>query len=432
MIFSKSTYLTLFLVTICLISYSPDTGAEGFELLGSIPSSNGLYYTTMAPQGDYIAMGDQRSPGAGIDIIFVGDPENMAVVGQLHTGHMTYQLAWDGDYIYAPASWDGLYIYDVSDFDNIVPVADTSFGESITIVAIRDNIALVSGSISGSNSMYSINIQDPHNPQVVWSSNELGCDYMVLGDSIAYAFRDYNDVILIDISNPENPQEISRFQPLDVNGMCVSPDERYLYLTGQRDGLIIYNIENPESPYFVSHTPLPNNDWCIDVCVNQKNPDILFISAYIDGLWAVDVTDPEQPVPLNHYMPTVASHYVMSYHDILFHTINNSLLAFDFTEEVTDISDLDPGTPTDLFLSQNYPNPFNGTTLIEYNLSTKGFVLLEIFDLVGRKVQTIIDENQSAGLNTVYWDAGKYTSGVYFYKLTHENGSLTRRLTLLK
>lgn len=428
MIFSKSACLTLFLVAICLVSYSPDTRAEGFDLLGSIPSSNGLYYTTMAPQGDFIAMGDQRSPGAGIDIISVGDLENMVVVGQLSTGHMTYQLAWDGDYIYAPASWDGLYIYDVSDFDNIAPIADTSFGESITVVAIRDNFAL----LGGSNIMYSVNIQDPHNPQVVWSSNTLGCSYMVLGETIAYAFRNYIDVILIDISDLENPQEISRFQPLDVNGMCISPDERYIYLTGQRDGLIIYNIENPESPYFISHTPLPNNDWCIDVCVNQKNPDILFISAYIDGLWAVDVSDPEQPVPLHHYMPTGQSHYVMSYQDVLFHTIYNSLLALDFTEAVTDISDHDPGTPIDLFLSQNYPNPFNGTTRIEYNLSSDGFVLLEIFDLVGRKVQTIINGTQSAGLNTVYWDTGDCPSGVYFYKLTHENRSLARRLTLLK
>lgn len=425
---SKLLYSAIALSAIFFVSFSTIARPEGFELIGSIPSSNGLYYTRMAPQGDYIAMGDQRSPGVGIDIIYVGDPENMIEVGHVHTGHMTYQLAWSGNYIYSPASWDGLFVYDVTDLDNIVLVADTSFGESMHVVAIRGDIAIV----GGSNNLYSIDIRNPYSPQVIWSSNALGCSYLVLGDSVAYAYKLYNDVILIDISDPESPQEISRFRPLDVNGLCPSQDERYLYLTGQRDGIIIYDIGDPESPRLISQTPLPYNDWCIDVCVSEKYPHVLFVSAYIDGLWAVDVSDPEQPVPLHHYRPPAQDHYVMSYHDILFHTIYNSLLAFEYTPEGTDIDDQYPEIATEFSLSQNYPNPFNAATIIEYSLPSDGYTILEIYDIVGRKIETLRRGIEIAGQKSITWDARDFPSGIYFYKLSHKDRTLAKPLIFVK
>lgn len=427
---SKLFYSAIALSAIFFVSFSTIARSEGFELIGSIPSSNGLYYTTMAPQGDYIAMGDQRSPGAGIDIIYVGDPENMTEVGHVHTGHMTYQLAWSGNYIYSPASWDGLFIYDVTDLDNIVLAADTSFGEHIGVVAIRGDIAIV----GGSNNLYSIDISNPYNPQVIWSSNALGCSYLVLGDSIAYAYRLYDDVILIDISDPESPQEISRFRPLDVNGLCPSQDERYLYLTGQRDGIIIYDISDPESPRFISQTPLPYNDWCIDVCVSEKYPHILFVSAYIDGLWAVDVSDPENPIPLHNYNSSLWSCYVISKDDVVFHTIADSMLALWFDTDIfSGFQDNYDGSIVEGFsLSQNYPNPFNAATIIEYSLPSDGYTILEIYDIAGRKIETLRRGIEIAGQKSITWDARDFPSGIYFYKLSHKDGILAKPLILVK
>lgn len=80
------------------------------------------------------------------------------------------------------------------------------------------------------------------------------------------------------------------------------------------------------------------------------------------------------------------------------------------------------GLPGSFELHQNYPNPFNPTTTIEYDLNNSGQVNLEIFDITGRKIKTLINEHKSAGNYKVIWngitDTGlKASSGVYFYHL---------------
>ncbi len=426
----KSVYIFAFLLAIFgltgLTSSLPvATGAE-FELVGSIPSTRGLYYTTMAPQGDYIAMGDQRSPGAGIDIISVADPGNMVLVGHIRTNHMTYQLAWSDDFVYAPASWDGLLIYDVSDFHDISLASDTSFGEHIGVVAIRGTVALV----GGSNHMYTMDISDPYIPHLIWSSGALGCSHIVLGDSLAYTI--YSQVIIMDISLPSYPEEISRFDCYLVNGIAVDESERYLYLTAGDRGLIIYDIDDPLSPQLLSITQVPNGAWCIDVCHSEKYPNIVFVSAYTGGLWAMDVSDPRSPVATAHYSPQQQSHYVISYQDIVFHTVYNSLLAFRYLPDETGTFEGLQGSPSDISLGQNYPNPFNATTVIRYALPEPGEVKIEIFDILGRLVETLVDEKQQAGYHRVTWEASVYCSGMYFYRIQAGEFAGTRKIVLLR
>jgi len=83
-------------------------------------------------------------------------------------------------------------------------------------------------------------------------------------------------------------------------------------------------------------------------------------------------------------------------------------------------------------LSQNYPNPFNATTIISYGLPTSCYVRLEIFNALGQRVDTIVDEFQQAGNKVVGWDASKISSGIYFYKLTAGDYTETRRMMLVK
>ena len=68
-------------------------------------------------------------------------------------------------------------------------------------------------------------------------------------------------------------------------------------------------------------------------------------------------------------------------------------------------------------LAQNYPNPFNPVTKIAYAIPQPGFVTLKVYDMVGREVQTLVNEFQSAGRYTFDFDGRKLATGVYFYKL---------------
>jgi len=88
--------------------------------------------------------------------------------------------------------------------------------------------------------------------------------------------------------------------------------------------------------------------------------------------------------------------------------------------------------PSEFALSQNYPNPFNPTTLIKYDLPVDCQVRLEVYNILGQKVTTLIDGKQRAGYKTARWDASTFSSGIYFYRLQAGDFVETRKMILLK
>ncbi|MBL0062177.1 MAG: T9SS type A sorting domain-containing protein [bacterium] len=91
-----------------------------------------------------------------------------------------------------------------------------------------------------------------------------------------------------------------------------------------------------------------------------------------------------------------------------------------------------PELPTEFSLSQNYPNPFNPETVIEFALPNAGQTKLKVFDITGREVVTLVDEQLTAGNHRALFDGSRLASGVYFYSLRTANQSLTRKMVLLK
>ena len=88
--------------------------------------------------------------------------------------------------------------------------------------------------------------------------------------------------------------------------------------------------------------------------------------------------------------------------------------------------------PTEFNLSQNYPNPFNPSTKIEFSIPEASDVRLEVFNMLGQKVQTLKNERMAAGYYSVVFEAGGLSSGVYVYQLRMGNAILTKRMLLLK
>jgi hypothetical protein len=91
-----------------------------------------------------------------------------------------------------------------------------------------------------------------------------------------------------------------------------------------------------------------------------------------------------------------------------------------------------PAMPSAFSLSQNYPNPFNAQTAIEYALPRAAAVKLEIFDILGQRVITLIDGPKPAGYHRATWDASGRSSGLYFYRIVADGESKSRRMTLIK
>jgi len=118
--------------------------------------------------------------------------------------------------------------------------------------------------------------------------------------------------------------------------------------------------------------------------------------------------------------------------------INDEILSFqgsalyiydlDFATGIGDNARL----PQRAFLRTNYPNPFNSSTTIEYGLPEAEHVRIEIYDLLGRKVETLVNEEMQAGRHQVVWEADRYASGLYFYRIEAEDYSDTKRMVYLK
>ena len=83
-------------------------------------------------------------------------------------------------------------------------------------------------------------------------------------------------------------------------------------------------------------------------------------------------------------------------------------------------------------MEQNYPNRFNPSTTIKYSTPQSSKVQLRVFDILGNLVETLVDENQNAGVYTVDFKASNISSGVYFYQIVTPTFEQTRKLILLK
>jgi hypothetical protein len=93
--------------------------------------------------------------------------------------------------------------------------------------------------------------------------------------------------------------------------------------------------------------------------------------------------------------------------------------------------------PEEFALDQNHPNPFNPTTSINYQLPEPAAVTLAVYNVLGRRVATLVDGEQPAGFHTVYWDGSGFSSGLYFLRMQARGQSgepfqYTRSLTLVK
>jgi hypothetical protein len=108
----------------------------------------------------------------------------------------------------------------------------------------------------------------------------------------------------------------------------------------------------------------------------------------------------------------------------------------DGTFEYSNVVTVNVGAPDNFYLSQNYPNPFNPTTSLQYKVSSRQFVSLKIYDVLGKEVTSLVNEEKPAGTYTITFDASSDTyrlpSGIYIYRLQTENYSANRKMTLLK
>jgi len=111
---------------------------------------------------------------------------------------------------------------------------------------------------------------------------------------------------------------------------------------------------------------------------------------------------------------------------------NGLVLKYRDPTWIDDNKDVSGIIPEYYELNQNYPNPFNPVTIINYQLPMTSDVNISIYNLLGQKVATLINERKQAGYHQVEWDATGFASGVYYYRMVAGNYVETRKMIYLK
>ena len=204
------------------------------------------------------------------------------------------------------------------------------------------------------------------------------------------------------------------------------------------DEMIFYidvtNISNIRQTVFVVRTinDLPP-DWysalCFDVCFLSEL-DSVATTPYFGS----SPIDPGKTREMSLHV-TALNNEGTAHVQLQAGTFNspNERIIVNFTATTIPVSvDAENSSPSEYNLAQNYPNPFNPSTRINYNVGEPGLVQLKVYNVLGVEVATLVNDSKSSGNYSVDFNAANFSSGVYFYSLSVNNFTQTRKMILEK
>jgi hypothetical protein len=327
------------------------------------------------------------SSAIGLHIVNIFNPENPVLVSTYDTTGYGRDLDYESGYVYLAAGSSGLLVIDVTKPANpnlagyCKPTRSDAHG-----VAVAGNYAYIADRMAN---FWIADISDPENPFEVSSLNFYGefWDVEIRGD-YAYAAASYSGLITVNISNPLAP-ELADSMRIGSEAVAVDLDGDFAYVA-HLSGITVFDVSNPNSISLVAELPTPGETLGVRAKDNRL---------FIPGWSGFAVWNIESPTDADYYSPEP--------------------LPFEFE------------------LYQNNPNPFNASTSIRYYLSRSTPVRLEIFNVLGQNVMTLVDGMSYAGFHRVIWQGKNRTgenatSGIYNYRLTVEGNSQSRQMLLIK
>jgi len=193
---------------------------------------------------------------------------------------------------------------------------------------------------------------------------------------------------------------------------------------GRETSLNLIDVSDPENPELLDQMYLPN-------FVNNIHfqDELAYFAVYPNILIVYNISDPNNPVYLCDYYSTGYIRDIAVFGDYIYVADGSSLLVLGLTQ--TGIEEVEH-IPSEYFNIANYPNPFNSSTVISFTVEKPGLVKLDIYDILGRKIGTLLDSFQPAGEHSTIWQADSYSTGLYFYKLTAGECSESKKMLLVK
>ncbi len=218
------------------------------------------------------------------------------------------------------------------------------------------------------------------------------------GDNDCEIFFDFNT----QYWDPENEDIYSCFYGSDHHGQDLPGYP--VIVEGSSVGCPpIFHFDSSDNQYYMALSTLvgyPDSIYTID-------------SVYLEVFQFPDSTGPPDQWPMQGHDNLMTRNY-------------------NFVDRVTAIRDDEQPLPKSYILTQNYPNPFNAATTIDFALPKPEHVTITVYDILGRRVEVLVDETLPAGNHQALWQADDYASGMYFYRMEAGDLTLSRKMLLIK
>lgn len=361
---------------------------------------------------------------SGLQVIDISDPQNPILGDNFCTPDVARNIFIYGNYAYLTNYNHGIRIFDISNPSEPFEVGFYDTLDITTYVYVDGDYAYVINREPGYHYFYILilDISDPSSPIPVNTYTDFDIPYYItVVDNIAYISCVYS-MEIVDMTDPVSPIHLgSHFYQNRGRHLCVK--DNYAYIACSENCLEIVDITNPENPSLVGTYDSLSASYITVDC------DYAYLSSH-NGLYLMDISCLSEPTLIATYENVCCENKVCIQDEYIYVPAKEYLLILRLTstgfEEVATIY------PSELNLFRNYPNPFNTSTTIRYDLPEPSDVTINIYDILGRKVETAFSQRQQAGLHSLIWQAEDYTSGIYFYKLTTADFSQTKKMILLK
>lgn len=173
---------------------------------------------------------------------------------------------------------------------------------------------------------------------------------------------------------------------------------------------------------------------CVSLVQSNFTPSILYAAKYGEGIYITEDSG-ENWSAINRGLNDFAANCLtVNRQDpsLIYLGTENGIYRYKTTQ--VDIKDEHKGQniPIKFRLLQNYPNPFNSITTINYKLPKPSKVILNVYNITGQLVETLVADRQNSGCHSVIWDASTVSSGIYFYRIQAVEFQEVRKMILLK
>jgi len=333
-----------------------------------------------------------ESMGSGnrLSMMDITDPETPFEIGHYNNMNLTQEAIIHGDYVYIGGWWDGFTVLDISD-----PSSPTY---------VKKEFNWSNGAIPGEEWCYVSDLD-------VWGN------YLYLIDYEPFDDDDTKGLYIFDISDPADPQLISRYLQQSQQSWRIRVYENHVYLADAYGGIEIIDVSDPEFPITVAYQNLPDVAYNLDFANGY-----IYASCYIlGGVQAVDVTNPENPFIHGYYLPSGlfalnvtaddndiyiadgSSGFQIYYHDIIISGVDENYIN---TVEI-----------------KTFPNPSNGVV----NLDVKNSSEVEVLDQAGRLLM-----RKTIEVDEGLIDLSALSSGIYFLKIKTTDKTYMQKIVISK